>query len=129
MAVTMTFTTTIKNDDGVLQATAALIASGDAVESFSVVSPASDNVVVPFTVDISSVTAFWFVSDQAVTMEENAAVDFTVALVANVPYFWIKDAASGFTDTNPMGVTDIVTLKFTNAGGTNANVKGGFLTT
>ncbi len=129
MAIVQNYKMTVTNNTGAEEGSDTYTVSGDVEETFSVVSPSSSNVVVPFTLDISTCVGWWVLSDQAVTFEENAAVDFTVSLLANVPYYWYKDAATGFTATNPMGAVDIVTLKFTNAGGTNANVSGGFLTT
>ncbi len=129
MAISVTYTMSIKNNDGILEATSEYVVSADAVERFSVVAPSSGNVVVPFTLDISTCNGFWVESDQEVTFEENAAVNFTVLLSANRAYYWAKEALLGFTATNPMGSTDAVTLKFVNAGSTNANVKGAFFTT
>ncbi len=129
MAISQTFTMTVRNSDGILQGTSTYIASGDAVEEFSVVAPNGSDVTVPFTLDVSTVVSWWVVSDQEVTMEENPGQDFSTVLTANRPFFWIKDVLTGFGTTDPMGTVDATTLKFINAGGTNANVKGGFLTT
>ncbi len=129
MAIVQNYKMTITNDAAVEKASATYTASGDAEETFSVVSPQSSDVTVPFTLDISTCIGWWVVSDQDVTMEENAVPDFTTGLLANVPFVWYKDAGTGFTATNPMGAVNIVTLKFVNGGSVNANVKGGFLTT
>lgn len=121
-----TFTTTIKDDASRVVATETHTETGDSLEEFNVSCPGSSNVVVPLTVDVSTVTAFWIVSDGAVALTENddGSPDLgPISLVANVPYWWFTGKG-----TNPFTV-DVTSLKFTKATAGAATVKGAFLTT
>jgi hypothetical protein len=123
--ITQTFVTAIKNDAAATVATATNTQTGDALEEFSVVAPGSGNVVLPITVDVSTVISFYIVSDKDVTLTENddGSPDLTQALTANVPYWWYNG-----NGTNPFTV-DITSLKFTKAGAGDAVCRGAFLTT
>jgi hypothetical protein len=124
--ITQRFTTQIKNNAGVLEATENSIITGDAEETFSVIAPGSGNVVLPITVDQSSMVSFWVVSDVngvTMTVNDDGSPDLTVVLAAGVPYWWVTGKG-----TNPI-TADVTDLKFTKAGAGDATVKGGFLTT
>ncbi len=121
--INTTYTTSITNDDGGVEAEKIKIANSDSIESFNVTSPNSSDVTVDLSIVFGDMVSFWVVSDQDVTMTENIAEDLTQALVANVPYFWNADMGA-----NPFSVS-VVTLKFANAGGTDATCKGAFQTT
>jgi len=120
MSIRQTFTLTIKDDAGRVVATDESAQLGDDLAQFSETSPASGNVTVPVVVPVADIIGFWVISDQDVTMLENVA-DLSHALVANVPFWWhLGQGACPFT-------IDIATLKFTNAGLVDANVKGAIL--
>ena len=125
MSLSHTYTMTVTDSNGTLSTTSPVVVTGDAEETFSVVSPNASFVDLAMTIDVSTIVAWWMVSDQDVTFLENAA-DLTFLLSANVPFFWYSSTPSGF-GSNQLTV-DMTTMKFTNAGGTDANVTGAFLT-
>lgn len=127
--ITQTYTTAISDDAGRVVATQANIQTGDSEETFSVTCPGSSNVSVPLTITQAGMLAFWVVSDKSdvtMTVNDDGSPDLTVALTANVPYFW----ATGM-GTNPItqNLTGASALKFVKSTATNATVKGGFLNT
>lgn len=123
--ITQTYVTQIKDDAARVVASESHAATGDAVEEFNVTVPGSGNVVVPLTVDVSTLEAFWIVCDKAVTLtfNDDGSPDLTVALAAGVPYWWYSGKG-----TNPLSI-DLTNIKFTKADAGAATAKGGFLTT
>lgn len=118
-----TYATSIKDDAGRTVASESAVKTGDTEIEFETSVPGTGNDTVTFEVDVSEVVAFYIVSDKALTMTENddGSPDLTVALVANVPYWWYTGKG-----TNPFTV-DVASLKFTNAGSVAAVVHGAFL--
>jgi hypothetical protein len=118
-----TYQTSIKDDAGRTVASESSIQTGDTEIEFSTTVPGSGNDVVTFEVDVSSVIAFYIVSDKEVTMTENddGSPDLTQVLSAGVPFWWYTGKGS-----NPFSV-DIASLKFTKADATSAVVHGAFL--
>lgn len=76
---------------------------------------------VVIALDVSAVSYFYIVSDQALTVETNdgSSPDDTLTLVANHPYLWTSDDY----DTFLLDTADITALYLTNASGSTANVK------
>lgn len=122
------FTTVIKDDAGRTQATEDSIMIGDSEEEFSVTCPGSGNVSVPLSIVIANVTAFWIVSDKALTMTVNddGSPDLTVSLAAGVPYWWYTGKGD---NPIPNDLTGASALKFAKGTAGDATVKGAFLST
>jgi len=124
--LTQTYVVTIKDDAARVKASVSTDVTGDVEEQFSVNVPIGGDVVVPMTVDVSGVVAFWIAADGDLTMTENddGSPDLTASLVADQPYWWHNETVGA----NPFTV-DITSLKFTNAGGSIVTVRGAFLST
>lgn len=128
--INQTFAVSIKDDAGRVVASENAIISGDAVEEFNVSCPGTSNVLVPVSIDVSTLVALWVVSDKEVTMTFNddgsPDAPSPITLAAGIPYWW-------YTGKGACPITiDLASpnaLKFTKADATAATVKGGFLTT
>lgn len=79
----------------------------------------TDSAIV-FALDVSACKSFFAVSDKAVTLETNSgsAADNTIALAANVPYFWNVNSYDSF-----LLDTDVTAIYITNASGATATIK------
>lgn len=121
--IRQTYTTYITDDAGRVVAIETNAQTGISEEEFNVTAPDEDDVTVPLTITIADVIAWWVVSDKDVTMAVNddGSPDLEISLSANVPVWW----TTGKGD-NPIP-NDITDIKFTNAGTTDATVKGGIL--
>jgi len=75
---------------------------------------------VSINIDVSLVKSIYISTDQDVLLETNSGStpDDTVSLVADIPLSWHDTNYL----TNPFG-TDVVSMFFTNSGGTSANVQ------
>jgi hypothetical protein len=125
MALTMTFTTSIKSADGGTVVSEAAAFSADAVESVNNQVAAGQVLEEDLTVDVSQIKSFYISSDQDVTLKTNStgAPAQTFALKAKKAMWWNTDRL----EANPL-TTDITKLFFDNTAGTiAANVKAGFL--
>jgi len=127
--IVQTYTTAITDDAGRVVASKAKAVTGDSEEEFSVSCPGSSNVSVPLTIAQAGMVSFWVVSDAAdvtMTVNDDGSPDLTVALTANVPYFWNADMGA-----NPItaDLTGASALKFTKSSAGAATVKGAFLNT
>ena len=126
--IKQTYALSIKDDASRVIASDTHIVTGDSEEEFNVTAPLSGNVSVPLTIAYATMVAFYVVSTKDVTMTVNddGTPDLTVALVANVPYWWYDGLG-----TNPItaDLTGASALKFTNAGAADATVRGAFLNT
>jgi len=126
--ISQTFAITIKDDASRVAASETHVVSGDSEESFNVTCPGSGNVSIPLTIDVSNIVSFWINSTKAVslTVNDDGSPDLTIALAANVPYWWYTGIA-----TNPISIdlTGASALKFTKADATDCVVSGAFLLT
>jgi hypothetical protein len=106
--------------DGDTPITQATTLTADKRESYSLTVPIANDQLVALVLDVSQVKAIVILSDQDLTLETNNSgtpVD-TLALKANVPYFWYtnKPQALAFG-------TDITALYVTNASAAIATLK------
>jgi hypothetical protein len=106
--------------DGDTPITQATTLTADKRESYSLTVPIANDQLVALVLDVSQVKAIVILSDQDLTLETNNSgtpVD-TLALKANVPYFWYtnKPQALAFG-------TDITALYVTNASAAIASLK------
>lgn len=121
MAVTQTYTTTIKGSLGTLNPPAVVI-SGDEEVVISDSAGANAELVEAAAIDKDTLVAMYLWSDQDIDVTTNAGGDDSFTLEANVPYWWHTGKG-----TNPITV-DITELHFDNtANDVAASVKAEFL--
>jgi hypothetical protein len=70
-------------------------------------------------IDVSAVKSFFIVSDRNVLIQANdgSSPDFSINLIAGVPYIWTTDSYDTFLFTD-----DVTVLYVTNASGSTANI-------
>jgi hypothetical protein len=106
--------------DGDTPITQATTLTADKRESYSLTVPIANDQLVALVLDVSQVKAIVILSDQDLTLETNNSgtpVD-TLALKANVPYFWYTNKPQVLA----FG-TDITALYVTNASAAIASLK------
>lgn len=118
--INQTFSLSIKDDAGRVVASESAVKNGDTEVEFNASIPGTSNHTLAMEVDVSTVVAFYIISDKALEMQENTS-DLLVELAAGVAYWWYTGKG-----TNPFSV-DVTGLKFTNAGAAAAVVHGAFL--
>jgi hypothetical protein len=120
--ITESFTVDIWGATGRREASHTDEVTGTTEAEFNVIVPASGSTIIDIEIPVASLLSYWIFSDKDLTMTENddGSPDLTVALAAGSPWYWPGYGAQPF-------VVDVVTLKFTNAGASDALVKGGFL--
>ncbi|MGV0984995.1 MAG: hypothetical protein ACOYB2_10600 [Limnohabitans sp.] len=127
--IRQTYAISIKDDAGRAVASESAILVGDAEEEFNVTCPGSGNVLVPVSVDVSSLVALWIVSDKEVTMTLNddgtPDAPSPITLAAGIPYWWYTGKGACPITIDLAGPN---ALKFVKADAGDAVVKGAFLT-
>jgi len=126
MSLKHTWTTSIKNDAGAAVVSESEVVTGNQEDNFNDVAAASSTKHISVgSVVKANLQSFYVFSDKNVTLKINSSStpDQTVSLIANRAYAW-KTTDPGSNPLTPGTITD---LYFVNAGGTDANIKGGFL--
>jgi hypothetical protein len=121
MSFTHTVTKSVITASGVVSDVSAQYTGSGTIEIDEVVADAATDFEVVASIDVSAVQSFIVISDKAVTLETNSGSvpDDTLVLVANKAYQW----DTGSYNTFLLVSADITSIFFTNASGSDANIK------
>lgn len=122
MAQSMVFKEIVTlNGSSLTSGAAGQTVSGDGMPNIDATIPdSSTDLQIAYTLDVSTVTGFYMISDAAITIETNDGTTpaDTVTLAASVPYVWY----TGKPDAFIFG-TDVTDLYVTNSSGGAANLQ------